>query len=550
VLLGINRRRGVVGIDGLTYSQSHHEAGGTWQQDVRKRYAWTFGQARITGERTATGQFRSHTWQSVKGEVLDDDRLSGTWRIAPAGDEIHLYAIPKGQEAAMADWPPLLVFTRRGEGAVTPAKPVPDRATSPAPPRPTVPARPPVRPVPPADPAVAAMSQQQKNTALLGLMAAPDAGRAKALTAAGADPLAAGPDKRFAMLEAVSRTDPSLAKAMLGGVVDAESRQTAVPLPPPDTAQQEALAAIAPAVDEGSTHVDHRTYLAAASKGHAHVVALILDRRAVPAGAVEPAGGNGALHYAAGAEHPDTVRLLLERGLDPTVRNKDGRTPRDVAPAGGRAAELLLAAETGRTLLEDYRRSRAATPASGQKAPAVMDNPEALRPSPAGEPQPADAEPTAGVLATEAYRVMVPPGWKAGDLQLGPLKGKTLVAPPDDDEDTFRENVVILRDAPLPHGADAMRYLAMSAPTLKQTMPGYREIARAKVLLGDRVVAQLDYSYQQAGARGRNRAYFMPCDGYGYVLTCSARPDTFDRYAAVFQRIAESLTPVEKPKKP
>ena len=56
--------------------------------------------------------------------------------------------------------------------------------------------------------------------------------------------------------------------------------------------------------------------------------------------------GNTALHFAAFVGNAEIVRLLMERGADPAVRNSENRTPADLAPGGeaGSAVRARLAA--------------------------------------------------------------------------------------------------------------------------------------------------------------------------------------------------------------
>jgi ankyrin repeat protein len=56
--------------------------------------------------------------------------------------------------------------------------------------------------------------------------------------------------------------------------------------------------------------------------------------------------GNTALHGAADGEHDELVKLLLPRTADPGARNRDGKSPADLANARGNAvlAKLLGAA--------------------------------------------------------------------------------------------------------------------------------------------------------------------------------------------------------------
>ncbi len=58
--------------------------------------------------------------------------------------------------------------------------------------------------------------------------------------------------------------------------------------------------------------------------------------------------GNTPLHAAALLAHPETVRLLLAKGANPTARNQGGRTPREFAVALTRAAPQM-AEELGLT---------------------------------------------------------------------------------------------------------------------------------------------------------------------------------------------------------
>ena len=53
---------------------------------------------------------------------------------------------------------------------------------------------------------------------------------------------------------------------------------------------------------------------------------------------VHPSGRWTALHQAALVGDCDTVRFLCERGADPSLRNRDGDTPRHVALSRGHVA--------------------------------------------------------------------------------------------------------------------------------------------------------------------------------------------------------------------
>lgn len=75
-------------------------------------------------------------------------------------------------------------------------------------------------------------------------------------------------------------------------------------------------------------------------KGDSSTVTTILDQN--PQLVNTPnAVGETPLHYAARANNPDMIRLLLERGAMIMVRNDAEETPADVAAASGADPEVL-----------------------------------------------------------------------------------------------------------------------------------------------------------------------------------------------------------------
>ncbi|RPB03681.1 ankyrin, partial [Choiromyces venosus 120613-1] len=65
----------------------------------------------------------------------------------------------------------------------------------------------------------------------------------------------------------------------------------------------------------------------AASRGHAHVVRLLLEDERVLPNLIDGEGRSTPMHSAASAGHPDIVQDLLDSGLTPNYLDKEGRTP-------------------------------------------------------------------------------------------------------------------------------------------------------------------------------------------------------------------------------
>jgi ankyrin repeat protein len=119
----------------------------------------------------------------------------------------------------------------------------------------------------------------------------------------------------------------------------------------------------------------------AASEGYLEVAKLLLEHGAdVNARSYEK--GWTPLHSATRNGHTDVAKLLLEHGADPNAKDKDGRTPADVAREEG-YGELARLIERWRGSAEAASSSRAPAPAlragAGSGGGAVSQGEEILR---------------------------------------------------------------------------------------------------------------------------------------------------------------------------
>jgi len=69
----------------------------------------------------------------------------------------------------------------------------------------------------------------------------------------------------------------------------------------------------------------------AANEGRKEVVAFLLDHDAGVNMVTNL--GDTALHFAAAKNYCPSVRILLAKGADATIKNRDGKSPLDVATA-------------------------------------------------------------------------------------------------------------------------------------------------------------------------------------------------------------------------
>jgi hypothetical protein len=68
-------------------------------------------------------------------------------------------------------------------------------------------------------------------------------------------------------------------------------------------------------------------------RGHAEVVQILLERGADPT--VQDKDGQTPFHFASLKGDVEVIRMILEQGADPTVQDKHGRTPFHIASRTG-----------------------------------------------------------------------------------------------------------------------------------------------------------------------------------------------------------------------
>jgi hypothetical protein len=157
----------------------------------------------------------------------------------------------------------------------------------------------------------------------------------------------------------------------------------------------------------------------------------------------------------------------------------------------------------------------------------------------APEAQPAGTEKPAAKTfqsAEKGFSITFPADWEIKPNPPTIVSASRPAAPGD----TFRENVNVCVEA-LPRPLTPDEYVDAAIALLKKTFPGTAEVERGKVALGGADARYIVYTFKIGALQLKNLAYSVPRGLTCFVITCTATPDTFDKYRPAFEEIANSL---------
>jgi ankyrin repeat protein len=204
---------------------------------------------------------------------------------------------------------------------------------------------------------------------LLEAAARRDSHEVGVLLAAGADPNYGGADGVTALHHAAKAGDAATLEALLSHpkiLVDAPDEDKTTPLM--EAARAGQTSAIEKLIAKGADHKladkHHRNALMIAAHNNKPDAIRLLIKKGADANAQTEDGGYTALHFATSRSHYAAVIALAEGGADPTIPNKAGITPLDLAqrfdqsePATQAMTHFMAAAGVGKYLKSGTTRS-------------------------------------------------------------------------------------------------------------------------------------------------------------------------------------------------
>jgi hypothetical protein len=112
--------------------------------------------------------------------------------------------------------------------------------------------------------------------------------------------------------------------------------------------------------------------------------------------------------------------------------------------------------------------------------------------------------------------------------------------PKENDADQFRENVNVAVEQ-LPGEMNLHDYMEKSIPNIAKVITDFQVNEKGTTTINDHEVQWLMYSGRMGTINLKCKQYYMIQNKRGYVITCSAAPDSYARTISTFEKIAHSF---------
>ncbi|GEM_PF-2505437 len=143
------------------------------------------------------------------------------------------------------------------------------------------------------------------------------------------------------------------------------------------------------------------------------------------------------------------------------------------------------------------------------------------------------------VTPGKTYTIKYPEGWELKPKFMG--TDSMALSMPEGPKDLFRENInVVLEKVAV---KDTQAYYDANLRAMERAMTDFKKISKTDIKLASGIPAiNLVYTHRMGQISAKNRAVFIYQKGTGYVITATAKPDTFTKFNPQFEEIIQSFT--------
>jgi hypothetical protein len=136
------------------------------------------------------------------------------------------------------------------------------------------------------------------------------------------------------------------------------------------------------------------------------------------------------------------------------------------------------------------------------------------------------------------FSLVIPEDWEKQENVMG--CALTALSPLEGQGDQFRENVNVVVEE-LPRKLSLDDYVGLSRQNQEKLMTDFNVEKEADAKIGEIAAKQLVYTHRMGQINAKLLQYVLVEGKKGFAVTCTATPESYDKYVEQFQTIVNSL---------
>lgn len=141
--------------------------------------------------------------------------------------------------------------------------------------------------------------------------------------------------------------------------------------------------------------------------------------------------------------------------------------------------------------------------------------------------------------SAEGFSIEFPADWETRPKYSGTVV--ISLSPVSGPSDRFRENVNVVTE-PLPTPMDIETYYQANLKGMEGALKNFKILGKKTVSISGKPAIQVVTTHEMGQITAKALAYFMTHNNKGYVITCTATPDSFDATKSQFEQISNTFT--------
>ena len=138
----------------------------------------------------------------------------------------------------------------------------------------------------------------------------------------------------------------------------------------------------------------------------------------------------------------------------------------------------------------------------------------------------------------DGFSITGPQGWEKKTGEMG--TEVMYLSPQEGAGDQFRENLNVVVEK-LPSAMSLDGYLRAALPNVKKMLTDYDLLEQARTSINGVKAERMVFTHRMGAMEIKALQYYLVKDKRAYIVTCTANPDTYNRYLNDFEQACKTI---------